>query len=888
MANLYVVDALNFLFRAYYAIGPITNLKGESTNALYGFIRSIFKIVKDFSPEYFVVVFDGPENKKSRTDIYSEYKSHRTGMPEDFFPQMEKALYFCQIAGLPFLSVPGVEADDTIGSIALWAEKKEIDVFVCSSDKDLCQLVNDKISIINPHKDNLLIDRSKVKELFGVYPEQMVDYLAMVGDASDNIPGLSGFGPKTAVSLLNEFGSLHVILSHPDKVSGKKREILIQEKETALLSQKLATINTEVDFPKNLEFFQLKEPNLGKMREFYHTEHFMSLLKEMSLPEEPTSQKEDAVEIVYHLVDDEESLEQLIAQLATCKEICIDTETTDVRPMWAELVGVGLGYCAGEAWYIPMNGKLGKHHALNRLKELLEDPFIHFFGHNIKYELHVLCNAGISLSSITFDTMVASYLISPHLLKHGLDERSLEKFGKVKIPIEDLIGKGKKQITMDVVALDKVCTYCCEDVDYTVRLKKVFEKELEKKGVFDVFERIEIPLIPILMRMERHGIYIDVEKLQEMSETLKIKIKAIEEEIFGMADEQFNLNSPKQLSAVLFEKLKIRSPKKTATGFSTAADVLEEIKEEAPIVKKILEYRTLEKLRSTYVDALPAQVFPKTGRIHCTFNQSVAATGRLSCQDPNLQNIPVRSLEGKKVREAFKPQHPHDSFVSADYSQIELRLLAHFSEDPILTKAFKEGEDIHAFTASLVFDVPLKEVTPAMRYQAKAVNFGIVYGQSPFGLSQELGIDYKDAAAFIETYFMRYKRVKEFLEFCKEAVRETGRAVTLTGRQRPIPEIYSKNPMLRAQAERLAINTPLQGTQADLIKLAMIDIDGMLLEHPHLGIMILQIHDALLFEVPDSQVKQLSSQVKRRMESIMTLSVPLVVDISVGKNWGEC
>jgi DNA polymerase I len=888
MSNLYVVDALNFLFRAYYAIGPITNLKGESTNALYGFIRSVFKIIKDFSPEYLAVVFDAPDNKKSRTDIYSEYKSHRTGMPEDLFPQLEKALHFCEIAGIPYLSVAGVEADDTIGSIALWAETKGIDVFLCSSDKDLCQLVSDHIFCINPHKDNLLIDRAKVKELFGIYPEQMIDYLAMVGDASDNIPGLEGFGPKTAASLLSQFGSLHAILADPDKVSGKKKETLITGKETALLSQKLATIHTEVDFPKKLEFFQLKEPDLGKVREFYHEEHFMSLLKEMSMPEAPVSPREEAIAISYELVDEPKDLETLITKLEQQIEICVDTETTDWRPMRAELVGIGLGFKTGAAWYVPMNGNLGKEIALKVLRPLLENPHIRFIGHNIKYELHVLCNAGIALGPIGFDTMVASYLISPHTPKHGLDERSLEKFGKVKIPIEDLIGKGKKQTTMDTVDIEKICTYCCEDVDYTLRLKTVFEKEMEKEGVLSVFEQMEIPLIPVLMRMERHGIYVDLDRLHTMSDELQKEIKALEKDIYAMAGETFNLNSPKQLSAVLFEKLKIRAPKKTATGYSTAADVLEELQTEAPIVKKIIEYRLLEKLRSTYVDALPSQVFAKTHRIHCTFNQSVAATGRLSCQDPNLQNIPVRSAAGKKIREAFKPQKPHWSFLSADYSQIELRLLAHLSEDPILTKAFREGEDIHAFTASIVFDVPLKEVTPAMRYQAKAVNFGIVYGQSPFGLSQELGIDYKDAAAFIETYFKRYKRVKEFLEFCKEAVRKTGRAVTLTGRQRPIPEIYSKNPMLRAQAERLAVNTPLQGTQADLIKLAMIDIDAYLLQHPDLGMMILQIHDALLFEAPDAHLKQLSQHVKHRMESIMSFSVPIVVDISIGKNWGEC
>lgn len=888
MSNLYIVDALNFLFRAYYAIGPITNLKGESTNALYGFIRSIFKLIKEFSPEHFVVVFDGPDNKKSRTDIYQEYKSHRVGMPEDLFSQLEKALYFCEIAGIASLCVPGVEADDTMGSIATWAEKKGVKVFLCSSDKDLCQLVTEDVLIINPHKDNLLIDRGKVKELFGVYPEQMVDYLAMVGDASDNIPGIEGFGPKSAASLLSEFGTLEKILAHPEKMTGKKKEKLIAGKESALLSKKLATIHVEVDFPKKLEFFHFQEPDLGKVKEFYHEEHFLSLLKEMGSSETSPSSQFDQVPISYQLVDDEEALKQLLSHLEKEKEICIDTETTDIRPMRASLVGMGFAIHSGEAWYVPMNAKLDKNRLIALLKTLLENPHIGFIGHNIKYDLHVLLNEAIMLRNVAFDTMLASYLISPHIQRHGLDERTLEKFGKVKIPIEDLIGKGKNQMTMDKVSLEKICAYCCEDVDYTVRLKKIFQKELEKEGVLNVFEQIEIPLIPILMRMERNGIYVDVEKLKKMSEELRRDIQAIETVIYEMAGERFNLNSPKQLSVILFEKMHIRAPKKTTTGYSTAADVLEELKLEAPIVGKIIEYRLLEKLRSTYVDALPQQVFPKTQRIHCTFNQSVAATGRLSCQDPNLQNIPVRSAAGKKVREAFKPQPPHYSFVSADYSQIELRLLAHLSEDSVLIKAFKEGEDVHTYTASLVFDIPLHEVTPQMRYQAKAVNFGIIYGQSPFGLSQELGIDYQDAVVFIETYFKRYKQVKEFLEICKERVRKTGKAVTLTGRQRPIPEIHSKNPVLRAQAERLAINTPLQGTQADLIKMAMIQIDALLNASQDFGMMILQIHDALLFEVPDEQVEAFSSQVKKIMETMMTLTVPLVVDISIGKNWGQC
>ncbi len=890
MDKIYIVDAVNFLFRSYYAIGPMTNPKGESTNALYGFIRSIFKLINDFSPDYFIAVFDGPDNKKSRTEIYSEYKSHRVGMPEDLFPQLDRALQFCEIAGIPYLSVPGVEADDTMGSVACWMEKKGVQVFLCTSDKDLCQLVTEHVHVINPHKENLRIDRDKVKELFGVFPEQMIDLLAMMGDASDNIPGLEGFGPKTASALLNEFGTLEAILNHPEKLTGKKRETVEQGKEIALMSKRLATIQLNIDFPHEETFFHLKEPDLEKVKAFYHEMHFMSLLRDLDIEEKsPVAvPKEDLRPVHYHLVDDEEQLLALVERLGRHKELCIDTETTDVRPMRARIVGLGIGVHSHEAWYIPFNGNVPREKVLAALKPVLENSKIGFFAHNMKYDLHVLMNEGIALQTISFDTILASYLISPHIQRHNLDHLSLEKFGKVKIPIEDLIGKGKKQMSMADVPLEKIATYCNEDVDYTIRLKALFEKELAKLDLNPVFTQIELPLIPILMRMERNGIYVDLKKLEKMSEELKMQLLELEQQIYHFAGEQFNINSPKQLSVILFEKMGIKPPKKTTTGYSTAFEVLDSLKEEAPIIKKIIDYRILEKMRSTYVDALPEQVNPSTQRIHCTFNQSVAATGRLSCQDPNLQNIPIRTREGKKIREAFKPQQPDYSFIAADYSQIELRLLAHLSEDPALIKAFKEGEDIHAYTAALVFDLPLVEVTPEMRYQAKAVNFGILYGQQAYGLSQLLGINYHDAEQFIQTYFKRYSRVKEFLEFCKESVRKTGRAITLTGRQRPIPEINSKNPSIRAAAERLAINTPLQGTAADLIKMAMIQIDTHLRAHPGQGMMILQIHDELLFESPDTEINHLSSKVKVLMEGVFTLNVPLVVDISIGKNWGEC
>ncbi len=891
MKKIFLVDAVNFLFRAYYATPPMTNPKGESTNALLGFIRSIFKIIGEYSPDYFVAVFDGPDNKKSRTEIYSDYKSHREGMPDDLVPQLMKALEFCRVAGIPYLSVPNVEADDVIGSIAKWKEKKGVDVYICSSDKDLCQLVSDHVFIINPSKDNLLIDKKKVKELFNVHPEQIIDYLAIMGDASDNIPGLEGFGPKTAAALLGEFGTLENILDNPDKLSGKKRETVINGKEIALMSKKLATIHINLDCPSEDTFYHLKTPNLEDVKTFYQEMGFLSLLKLLGVEEaapKSSHQKHSTIPQNYHLVDDEQELKELIHRLAKHKEICIDTETTSVEPMLAQIVGIGLGGQPGEAWYIPCNGKLGKATVLSHLKPLIENPHIGFIGHNLKYDMHVLCNEGIILQNIAFDTILASYLIAPHTHRHNLDDLSFEHFGHKKIPIEDLIGKGQKQITMDAVPIEKVSTYCCEDVDFTLRLKEYFEKKIETLELKPLFEQIELPLIPILLQMERNGIYVDVKKLEKMSEELKEKLQKLEKKIYEHAGEEFNINSPKQLSTILFEKMGIKPPKKTTTGYSTAADVLESLQEENPIIKEILEYRTLEKLRSTYVDALPEQVNPHTHRIHCTFNQSVTATGRLSCQNPNLQNIPVRSEEGNKIREAFKPQKSHWSFISADYSQIELRLLAHLSEDPTLVKAFAEGEDIHTFTAALVFETSLSEVTPKMRNLAKTVNFGIIYGQQAFGLAQQLGIEYSEAEAFIKAYFERYPKVKDFLHFCKESARRTGRAITLTGRQRPIPEMNNKNPAIRSAAERLAINTPLQGTAADLIKMAMIQVDSYLKKHPTSGMMVLQIHDELLFETPEEEAHKLSSKVKMIMEGIFELSVPLIVDISIGKNWGEC
>ncbi len=797
MDKLYVLDASGFLYRSYFAIKNITNDKGESTNALYGFIRSVLKVFKDFDPKYVVAVFDGPGGKGPREKIYAAYKAHRKAMPEDLRYQIKWAQEFCDLIGIPKLVVPDVEADDTMGSVAVWGKKEHATVYLCTSDKDMAQLVNDHVFILNTHKENLLLDKIKVEEVYGVPPEQIIDLLSITGDASDNIPGLPGFGPKTAVALLQEFGSLDYILEHPEKVPGKKKqETIVQEGDKALLSRQLVTINTAVDFPQEQSFFKVKDPARDKLLEFYTYMNFNSLIKEMGPGEQPPET------VAYELIDDETSLKMLLEHLKQQHEICFDTETTSQYPIRAELAGIGFCTEAKKAFYIPVNGKLGLEKVLSELKPLFENPKIGFYGHNVKYDLHVMANHGIHVKNICFDTILASYILDAHSRQHSLDHLSLTHFGKVKIPTSDLIGKGKQTITMREVPISDVCTYCCEDADYTFRLKQLFAKELKERKLEKVFFNIELPLLPVLAKMERHGIFLDLPVLESLAGKVTDQIRILEKAIYELAGEEFNINSPKQLSEILFTKLKITPSKKTATGLSTNADVLEYLADEYPIAQKVLEYRSVEKLRSTYIESLPLDINPKTHRIHPTFNQWVAATGRLSCTDPNLQNIPVRSDLGREIRGAFRPEKSGWSYLASDYSQIELRLVAHLSEDPNLLTAFQNNEDIHTHTAATLLGIPISEVTKVQRFHAKAVNFGIIYGQQAYGLSRELGISIEEAADFIKKYFERYKRVKDFVESCKELARKTGKAVTITGSERAIPEINNKNiqsaPLLKA------------------------------------------------------------------------------------------
>ncbi len=884
MQKILIIDAVNFIFRSYHAIAPMTGSEGQSTHALFGFIRSLLKVMKDFPTDYIVAVFDGPNNKKSRTELYKDYKAQRKVMPEDLYAQIKEAVTFCELMRIPSLMIPDVEADDTIGSLVTWINTTPgIETYICTSDKDLCQLVSDSTFLLHTHKENAVVDKKKVEELFEVTPEQIVDYLALIGDASDNIPGVAGIGPKTASTLLKEFHTLESILLHASTIKGKKGELLVQGKENALLSKQLASLNTKVEVPKDWGFYKKDSPLKEELVTFYQKHRFFSFLKE-----NPSQEKEDTTNQTptYTLIANLDELPPLLALLQKQKSLCFSIKANRKSPLNDTIAAIAIGYSPKEAWYIPISDKIPKKSILTFLHSLFSTSHLSFFGHNIKYDLHVLLNEGLSIPKLDFDTMLASYLLTPHIPKHSLEDLCIERFSFTKINVEDLIGKGKSEIPLTEVPVESAMQWACQEIDFTIQLKNLFSKELQTKNLTSVFFEIELPLLPVLLTMERKGMFLDILKITKLSQELAEKISSLEKTIHSIAGETFNVSSPKQLSTILFEKMQLKPPKKTQTGFSTSAETLESLANESPIIEKILLYRQLEKLRSTYTDSLPTQINRFTGRIHCTFSQTTTATGRLSCVNPNLQNIPVRTEEGKKIREAFRPAKEGWSYVSADYSQIELRLLAHLSEDPSLITAFTSGEDVHTYTASLIFNIPLDEVTPDMRYKAKAVNFGILYGQQAFGLSQELQIEQKQAAKFIETYFERYAKVKDYIELCKKTTIETGFSTSMTGRIRPIPEIQSKNQMLKSLGDRLAVNTPLQGTAADLIKLAMIHIYQ---KWPFKeSFCILQIHDELLFECIDHEIPSIIPFIKKEMEDVFSLKVPLIVDISVGKNWGEC
>lgn len=893
-----MIDGSALAYRSYFAFirNPLINSKGENISAVFGFTNSIMKILKDENPDYIAVVFD-TKAPTFRHEIFKDYKSTRAKMPSEMVDQLPRIREVSEGMNLPILEVEGFEADDLMGTLAKRAKTKELEVVLVTGDKDFLQLVDEDVKVLNPKRGSEepeLLDKKGVEEKFGVPPEKVVEVLALMGDASDNIPGIPGIGEKTAVELIKQFGDMEKTLAHADKVKRKNvQKGLKEHPDLARLSKRLATIDTNVPFELDLQKLKRENFNLPKLKELFKELEFTKLLQEISSLE--TKEKLD-----YKIIKSEKELEELILDLEKVGEFAIDTETTSLNPIDAELVGISISYKEKEAFYIPVGHyvhrppsavrsqeNLDLSVVIEKFKKILEDEKIRKIGHNLKFDLEILRRYGIELKGIHFDTMIASYLINPSFRQHNLNYLALEHLDHKMIPISDLIGTGKKQKSFAEVPIKDACIYSCEDADFTLRLKEVFAPKLSLLSLEKLFFEVELPLIEVLAEMEMVGVSIDTQHLKKMSQDLSRQLDDLTQQIYDLAGKKFNINSTQQLSKILFEDLKLTPVRRTAkkTAQSTDIGVLETLAKEHPLPKILLDYRQLSKLKSTYIDALPALVNKRTGRIHTSFNQTVTATGRLSSSDPNLQNIPIKTDLGKKIRKAFVPRNSEYLLMSADYSQVELRILAHFSQDKTLMTAFKRDEDIHIRTASEVFGVPIEKVTQEERAVAKTTNFSIIYGVSAYGLSQSTGMTPQEAAMFIDIYFKRYPRVKSYIDEMIELARKQGFVTTLLGRRRYIPEIDSSNRQKREFAERTAINTPIQGSAADLIKVVMIDVAEELKGKK--SKMILQVHDELVFEVSKDELDFVKEMVKDKMENTIQLDVPITVDINVGENWLE-
>ncbi len=885
--TLYLIDGSAYIYRAYHAIRNLSNSQGLPTNAAFGFTRMLLKLIEDRDPEYLVMFFDA-KGPTFRHEMYEKYKANRPAMPEDLSVQIPYIKEITKGFNLKVIEMPGFEADDLIGTFSRQGQDAGFHVIMVTGDKDFMQLVTEKAIIWDPMK-NKTIDVSFIEESFGLRPSQMIDVMGLSGDTADNIPGVPGIGPTIAASLIKTFGSIKELYEKVDTITKKKQhENLVKYKDQAFLSKKLVTIDTNA--PISLEPDQIikKEPDADALSKIFKNLEF----KQLSLS---YSQKSDLSKKKYTGVFDTEALTDLISTLNTAGLFAVDTETTSKNPMRAALVGLSFAVRKDEAFYIPCAhvdpdapAQLPLSDVLKALHPLLENPEIKKVGQNIKYDQTVLKRHGIDLKGIVFDTMVASYLIDPSKHSHSLDRIAMDFLDHKTISFEDVAGKGNKDKGLAEVPVEKAVPYACEDADITLMAYKIFQPMIKESGLEKLFEDVEMPLLQILMAMEMEGILVDKDKLCDLSSSFGQQLTTIQEEVYQIAGEEFNLNSSQQLGRILFEKLQLPVQKKTKkkTGYSTDVDVLTTLSTQHELPALILRHRTLAKLKSTYTDALIELIHPETGRIHTSYNQTVTATGRLSSSEPNLQNIPIRSDEGKEIRKAFIPK-PGCLFIAADYSQVELRILAHYADDKILIKAFEADEDIHTRTALEVFQVLPSFITPDVRRQAKAINFGIVYGMSPFGLAKELGISQKMAKNYIDGYFARYKGVKSFIENTIEDARRAGMTSTLLGRIRPLPEINSSNKNMRMFAERTAINTPIQGTAADLIKLAMIKVDTAIREKNIKSVMLLSVHDEIVLETPEDEVDAVKSMMKRIMENVWNLKVPLKVNIGVGKNWAE-
>ena len=915
---LILVDGSSYLYRAFHALPPLTNSKGLPTGAVKGVINMMRRLQKDYPESTLVVVFDA-KGKTFRDDMYSEYKANRPPMPDDLRLQIEPIHNIIEAMGLPMLVIDGVEADDVIGTLAIQATAISQPVVVSTGDKDIAQLVNEYITLVNT-MTNTVLDHDGVVEKFGVPPELIIDFLALLGDKSDNIPGVPGVGEKTALGLLQGIGGLDEIYQRLDEVAGldfrgakNMAPKLEEHKELAYLSYLLATIKTDVEMPLNISQLHNQAPNQERLAELFDQLEFKSWVKELSAedsaarPSSAVGQIDTpAVEIAvtpvqanivkdYQIVLTEAHLEDWIKKIKAAELIAVDTETTSLDYMIADLVGISVAVEPGEAAYIPFGHdylgvpeQLSRELVLAAVKPLLEDPGIKKVGQNLKYDMSIFAQHGIALQGIEFDTMLESYVLDSVATRHDMDSLAEKYLGEQTIKFADVAGKGVGQLTFNQIALEIAGPYAAEDADITLRLHQVLWPQVSAHtSLGKVFTDIELPLVPVLSRIERTGALVDDTLLFQQSQELALRLAELEREAWDLAGQEFNLASPKQLGDILFTKLEIPILKKTAKGApSTKEEVLQELALDYPLPKVLIEHRGLAKLKSTYTDKLPVMINRTTKRIHTSYNQSGTATGRLSSSDPNLQNIPVRNAEGRRVRQAFIPAEG-SKMVAADYSQIELRIMAHLSEDPSLLAAFAAGQDIHRATAAEVFSTHPEQVTIDQRRSAKAINFGLIYGMSAFGLAKQLNIGRKQAAEYIDTYFDRYPGVLNYMNSVRSSAAEVGYVETYFGRRLYLPEINSRNGMRRQAAERTAINAPMQGTAADIIKLAMISVDDWLQNSDLRSVMIMQVHDELVLEVPEDELQVVSEGLMQRMESAATLKVPLLVDVGVGNNWDE-
>jgi len=893
--RLILVDGSSYLYRAFHALPSLSNSKGQPTGAIYGVANMLRRLLKDYEPAYMAVVFDA-KGKTFRDDLYAEYKANRPPMPDELSSQVSLLHELVRAMGLPVLVIDGVEADDVIGTLAAQATAMGCNVLVSTGDKDMAQLVDDHVTLVNTMDDTTL-DPSSVVEKFGVPPARIVDFLALVGDTSDNIPGVPKVGPKTAAKWLQQYGSLEEIVAHADDIKGKVGENLRASLDQLPLAHELASIRRDVPLPVGPQDLAVQPAQHAHLIQLVGQLEFKSWLDEL-LGEVSGDKRDDgghAARDGYQIVQDADAFESWLARLRAAPLFAFDTETTSLDYMQAEVVGVSFAVEAGEAAYVPLahddpsgGAQLNREATLERLRPLLESADVPKLGQNLKYDMNVLANHGIALGGVAFDTMLESYVLDSTATRHDMDSLALKYLNLRTIHYEDVAGKGAKQIGFAQVPIDQAGPYAAEDADITLRLHQtLWPKLAAEPKLAALFHDIEMPLVPVLSRMERTGVRVDADMLARQSVELAERMQAIEQQAFEAAGQDFNLASPKQIQLILFDKLGLPVRKKTPKGApSTAEEVLAELALDYPLPRLILDYRSLSKLKSTYTDTLPKRINPVSGRVHTSYHQAVASTGRLSSSDPNLQNIPVRTEEGRRIRQAFIAA-PGRRIVAADYSQIELRIMAHLSGDEGLLRAFAAGEDIHRATAAEVFGVSLEQVEHEQRRRAKAINFGLIYGMSAFDLARQLGIPRNQAQEYVELYFARYPGVKAFMDATRERAREQGYVETVFGRRLYLPEIKHRNSQRRQYAERTAINAPMQGTAADIIKLAMIEADRWIGAAQPGASLIMQVHDELVFEVDEAALDTAKAGIERCMTRIAELKVPLVVEVGEGANWDE-